>query len=149
MPQMSAYRPRGRSGDGLTVKPLFQGCERHQLKEYVGLFLLFLAMCPASFGWGHEGHQIIATVAEDHFDETTKVMVQSLLGNNHLYSIASWADDVRRERSDTRGWHYVDIPLGGKYTPWRLHSYRPQRSSPRNRTRTPFPHFASLTACMG
>jgi hypothetical protein len=85
------------------------------LKKSVAVFLVFLAMCPASFGWGHEGHQIIATVAEDHLDETTKVMVQSLLGNNHLYSIASWADDVRRERPDTKGWHYVDIPLGGMY----------------------------------
>jgi hypothetical protein len=85
------------------------------LKKTVVLFLLFLAMCPASFGWGHEGHQIIATVAEDHLDETTKVMIQSLLGNNHLYSIASWADEVRRERPDTKGWHYVDISLGGKY----------------------------------
>jgi hypothetical protein len=25
-------------------------------------------------------------------------MIQSLLGNSQLYSIASWADDVRRER---------------------------------------------------
>ncbi len=85
------------------------------LKKLVAVLLVFFVMCPASFGWGHEGHQIIATVAEDHLDETTKVMVQSLLGNNHLYSIASWADDVRRERPDTKGWHYVDIPLGGKY----------------------------------
>ncbi len=35
--------------------------------------------------------------------------------SGHLYSISSWADDVRRERPDTKGWHYVDIPLGGKY----------------------------------
>lgn len=62
-----------------------------------------------------KANQIIATVAEDHLDETTKVMIQSLLGNNHLYSIASWADDIRRERRDTAPWHYVDIPLGGKY----------------------------------
>ena len=84
-------------------------------KKSVAVLLVFLVMCPASFGWGHEGHQIIATGAEDHLDETTKVMIQSLLGNNHLYSISSWADDVRRERPDTKGWHYVDIPLGGKY----------------------------------
>jgi hypothetical protein len=38
-------------------------------------------ICPASLGWGREGHQIIVTVAEDHLDETTKVMIQSLLGN--------------------------------------------------------------------
>ncbi len=42
-------------------------------------------------------------------------MIQSLLGNNHLYSISSWADDVRRERPETKAWHYVDIPTGGKY----------------------------------
>ncbi len=84
-------------------------------KKSVAVLLVFLVMCPASFGWGHEGHQIIGTVAEDHLDETTKVMIQSLLGNSHLYSIASWADDVRRERPDTKAWHYVDIPMGGKY----------------------------------
>ncbi|MGC2211403.1 MAG: S1/P1 nuclease [Candidatus Korobacteraceae bacterium] len=83
--------------------------------KLLAIFLVFLALCPASWGWGHEGHQIIATVAEDHLDETTKVMIQSLLGNNHLYSIASWADDVRRERPETKGWHYVDIPLGSRY----------------------------------
>jgi hypothetical protein len=41
------------------------------------------------WGWSREGHRIIATVAEDHLDETTKVMVQSLIGNNHLSSVAS------------------------------------------------------------
>jgi hypothetical protein len=88
---------------------------KQQYKRLIAVFLSLVLLSPASFGWGHEGHQIIATVAEDHLDETTKVMVQSLLGNNHLYSIASWADDVRRERPDTKGWHYVDIPMGGKY----------------------------------
>jgi hypothetical protein len=72
-------------------------------------------MSSLSFGWGREGHQVIATVAEDHLNETTKVMIQSLIGNNHLYSIASWADDIRRERRDTAPWHYVNIPLGSTY----------------------------------
>lgn len=67
------------------------------------------------WAWGREGHQIIATVAEDHLDETTKVMIQSLLGNNHLYSTAAWADDIRRERPGTKAWHYVNIPQGSKY----------------------------------
>ena len=67
------------------------------------------------WGWGREGHRIIATVAEDHLNETTKVMIQSLIGNNHLYSIASWADDIRKERRDTAPWHYVNIPLGSNY----------------------------------
>ena len=69
---------------------------------------------------GREGHQIAAAVAEDHLDETTKVMIQSLIGNNHLYSIATWADDIRKERRDTAPWHYVDIPLGSTYDVNRL-----------------------------
>jgi hypothetical protein len=65
--------------------------------------------------WGLEGHQIIAKVAENHLDETTKIMVQSLIGNNNLYSTASWADEIRKDRRETGPWHYVDIPLGGSY----------------------------------
>jgi hypothetical protein len=67
------------------------------------------------WGWGPESHHIIATVAEDHLDETTKVMIQSLIGENHLYSIASWADEVVQKRPETKTWHYVHIPLGSEY----------------------------------
>jgi hypothetical protein len=58
---------------------------------------------------------VIATVAENHLDQTTRVMIQSLIGNNHLYSVASWADDIRRDRPETKAWHYVNIPMGIKY----------------------------------
>ena len=67
------------------------------------------------WGWGRDGHRIIATIAENHLDETTKVMIQSLIGNNHLYSISTWADEIRNERRETAPWHYVNIPLGDKY----------------------------------
>lgn len=80
--------------------------------------MVCLVLVPSfSWGWGRDGHQIIATIAQDHLHETTKVMIQSLIGNNHLYSIASWADDVRRDRPNTAPWHYVDIPLGTTYDP--------------------------------
>jgi hypothetical protein len=85
---------------------------RRALSVFVVVFVLLPTFC---WGWGREGHQVIATVAEDHLNETTKVMIQSLIGNNHLYSIASWADDIRRERRDTAPWHYVNIPLGSTY----------------------------------
>jgi len=68
-----------------------------------------------SWAWGHDGHRIIATIAEDHLNETTKVMIQSLIGNSHLYSVSNWADDIRKERRETAPWHYVNIPLGDKY----------------------------------
>jgi len=80
------------------------------------LVVLILSFSPSfCWSWGREGHQIIARIAENDLDETTKVMIQSLIGNNHLYSIASWADDIRRDRPDTAPWHYVDIPFGTTY----------------------------------
>lgn len=84
-------------------------------RTFAAFLSIVLALPQLAFGWGREGHQIIAAVAEDHLDETTKVMIQSLIGNNHLYSIASWADDIRNQRRETGGWHYVNIPLGSEY----------------------------------
>lgn len=96
--------------------PRRKGSCRTTLNRFVALSLLLFLMCPNLLGWGREGHQIIASVAENHLDETTKVMVQSLIGNNHLYSIAPWADDVRRDRPETKTWHYVNIPAGENYS---------------------------------
>jgi hypothetical protein len=84
--------------------------KRHLLVTFA--IILLSVVC---WGWVREGHQIIATVAEDHPDESTKVMIQSVIGNNHPYSIASWADDVRKESRDTAPWHYLDIRLGSAY----------------------------------
>ena len=85
------------------------------MRKLLTLIVAIILLPNLCFGWGREGHQVIATVAEDHLSEQTKVMVQSLIGNNHLYSIANWADDIRNEHRETAPWHYVDIPLGSRY----------------------------------
>ena len=85
------------------------------MRKLLTLIVAIILLPNLCFGWGREGHQVIATVAEDHLSEQTKVMVQSLIGNNHMYSIANWADDIRNEHRETAPWHYVDIPLGSRY----------------------------------
>jgi hypothetical protein len=85
------------------------------MRKFTLILAIAVLLSNLAWGWGREGHRIIATVAEDHLNETTKVMIQSLIGNNRLYSIASWADDIRKERRDTAPWHYVNIPLGNRY----------------------------------
>lgn len=77
------------------------------LSKIAATVLLVSNMC---FGWGREGHAIIAAVAENHLDEITKIMVQSLIGNNHIYSVGSWADEMRKERRETGTWHFVKHP---------------------------------------
>jgi hypothetical protein len=92
-----------------------RGGRMRSLRKFTLIFVIAVLLSNIAWGWGREGHRIIATVAEDHLNETTKVMIQSLIGNNHLYSIASWADDIRKERRDTAPWHYVNIPFGSTY----------------------------------
>jgi hypothetical protein len=61
-------------------------------------------------GWGHEGHEIVASLAQTRLTENTRNGIRSLIGDASLASIASWADEVRPERDETYNWHFVDIP---------------------------------------
>jgi hypothetical protein len=92
-----------------------RGGRMRSLRKFTLIFVIAVLLSNIAWGWGREGHRIIATVAEDHLNETTKVMIQSLIGNNRLYSISSWADDIRKDHRETGPWHYVNIPLGSTY----------------------------------
>jgi hypothetical protein len=45
-----------------------------------------------------------------------KAGIHNLLGDDHISdaAVASGADNVRREREETRPWHYVDVPVEAK-----------------------------------
>jgi hypothetical protein len=75
--------------------------------------LLILLSVPVKvFAWGGEGHQIVCLIAEERLTPAAKAGIHELLGDANISDaeIASWADNVRRERSETGPWHYVDIP---------------------------------------
>jgi hypothetical protein len=63
-----------------------------------------------SFGWGADGHRIVANIAEARLTPTAKAQVQSLLDGAHLADVSVWADEIRRDHPETSRWHYVDIP---------------------------------------
>jgi hypothetical protein len=76
------------------------------------ILLLTLTAAPAlSFGWGHEGHEVVALIAEHYMTGAALARTNDLLGGATLDSVASWADDYRRDHPDTGPWHYIDIPL--------------------------------------
>lgn len=60
--------------------------------------------------WGPKGHAIVADIASSRLTSQTRANLKLLLGNGSLASIASWADDVRKQRDESFGWHFVDIP---------------------------------------
>ena len=66
----------------------------------------------SAWGWGQEGHSIIAEIAQTRLKPATAAMIAKLFhGNRSLASVASWADDIRDERPETYNWHFVDIPI--------------------------------------
>ena len=65
-----------------------------------------------AFAWGPEGHSLVARLAAAHLTPQATARVAEVLGQgNTMQSIASWADQIRRERLVTGPWHYVDIPI--------------------------------------
>jgi hypothetical protein len=92
--------------------------------------LTLLAVLPltavSAFGWGCEGHQMIALIARAHLTPQASLAVDRLLrenpidpalnrfckdrGNDLMADSATWADDARTIEK-TGDWHFIDIPL--------------------------------------
>jgi len=72
---------------------------------------LTLAVPPLGFGWGHEGHVVVALIAEHYMTPGALTRASDLLDGATIDSVASWADDYRRDHRETGPWHYINIPL--------------------------------------
>jgi hypothetical protein len=92
--------------------------------------LSFLAALPlltgTAFGWGCEGHQMIALIARAHLTPDASAAVDRLLRESPLdpglnrfckdrpddlmADSATWADDTKNVEK-TGAWHFIDIPL--------------------------------------
>jgi len=89
------------------------------LAKWFGVFGL-LTMAPHAFGWGKEGHRVIAHLAMQHLNPKAANGVSQLLAPGEtLDSIASWADEVRNQRRETSTWHYINIPLAAPQGDWK------------------------------
>jgi hypothetical protein len=73
--------------------------------------LVLLAFTPTLFAWGPRGHRIAARIAQAQLTEATRLEIQALLGSDDLAAVSTWADEIRKLRPETAGWHFVDIPL--------------------------------------
>ena len=80
----------------------------------LALFSLSYSVQPA-WAWGREGHRIVAIIALNHVSDATKAKLQEILAFETLASISTWPDEVRHERDETSGWHYVDIPKSAAF----------------------------------
>jgi S1/P1 Nuclease len=78
--------------------------------KLTAVLLLYLCIPIPSFAWGPEGHRIVAEIARARLSPSARRLIRELIGSDDLASISTWADEIRRERPQTFGWHFVDIP---------------------------------------
>jgi hypothetical protein len=93
----------------------------------IPLFAFLALLLPSSaFGWGCEGHQIVALIARAHLTPAVSAAVDELLRDSPIdpalnrfcqdrpadpmADSATWADDSKNQEK-TSVWHYIDIPL--------------------------------------
>lgn len=80
------------------------------MRKYSVLLLLCAAL-PA-LGWGPEGHDLVARIAEAQLTPAAQAHVAEILGpGSTMVSVSSWPDQIRRRRPETAPWHFVDIPI--------------------------------------
>jgi hypothetical protein len=96
-------------------------------------FLLLIGIATPSLAWGPEGHRIVADIARSHLTETAKSQIRELLGNDDLAAVSTWADEVRAERPETFGWHFVDIPISASGFSEQRDCYRPDEKHPQTK----------------
>lgn len=72
--------------------------------------------CLPAFGWGQEGHRIIAKIAYDNLNRKAKKNVDAILGKQGIIYYANWADELKSDniypQSIKDGWHFQDFPAG-------------------------------------
>lgn len=85
------------------------------------LIILLCAGCACmnslpAFGWGQEGHRIIAKIAYDNLNGKARKAVDKTLGKQGMIYWANWPDEIKSDtiyaESIKDGWHYQDLAGG-------------------------------------
>lgn len=87
------------------------------MKRIVLIALAGLILCSPAFGWGREGHETIAKIAENHLKPSVKKKIEKYLGGKSIVYYAKWMDDYRHtpEYGFTTKWHVASVDKNFKY----------------------------------
>ncbi len=91
-----------------------------------GIGLALLACVNSAFGWGSEGHRVIALIAASHLSPQAQARVRVLLAadaqagpllangsdlGTAMAAVATWADEIKGQAlgAGTDSWHFLDL----------------------------------------
>ena len=90
-----------------------------EMKKTILALAAFVLMAAPSFGWGREGHEAIAKIADAHLSPSAKKKIEKYLDNHSIVYWAKWMDDYRRtkEYGFTTKWHVLSVDENLAYVP--------------------------------
>ncbi|HYL10102.1 MAG TPA: S1/P1 nuclease [Candidatus Acidoferrales bacterium] len=100
------------------------------MKKFLAVLLLLAFTSAPLLAWGPKGHRMVGAIAQAHLGEAARRNIQALLGNSDLASVANWADDIKGDRPQTFGWHFVDIPKNSSGFDQARDCYQPDEKRP-------------------
>lgn len=71
---------------------------RMRLVTRTSVVIVALAASPC-FGWGRDGHKISGTIATHYLTPDAKAAVQTLLADQSLADVSTWADEIKSDPS--------------------------------------------------
>ncbi|KAF8849593.1 S1/P1 nuclease [Acephala macrosclerotiorum] len=74
-------------------------------------FLIALTLSSKALAWGDLGHRTVALLAQKYITPDTQQLLDSILQNDQDFDFsdaATWADTIKRQRPQTKEWHYID-----------------------------------------
>ena len=88
------------------------------MKRVVLVILAVVLLGSPAFGWGREGHETIAKIAERHLQPSARKKIESYLGHSIVY-YAKWMDEHRHlpEYSFTNDWHMCTVDENLEHLP--------------------------------
>lgn len=89
------------------------------MKRTLIITLTCLILATPSFGWGREGHEAIAKIADNHLKPSAKKKIEKYLGNHSIVYYAKWMDDYRKtkEYAHTTWWHSAKVDENLRHLP--------------------------------
>ena len=88
------------------------------MKRFTCIVLTVLLASGPAFGWGREGHETIAKIADNNLKPSVRKKVEAYLGHSIVY-YAKWMDEYRhtKEYGFTSRWHGVTVNGNLEYVP--------------------------------
>lgn len=89
------------------------------MKRMTLIVLAVILACGTASGWGREGHEVIAKIAENHLQPSAKKTIEKYLGDHSIVYFAKWMDEYRhtKEYAFTSPWHTAKVNENLEYVP--------------------------------